>query len=120
MQGTSAYIDDIFINEDIVKANHLKAHLQRFGLTSKPPEQLVGGTLVLGLRVWGEDGGLFWKDNEIADLSNELTRRSVFSYCGKLDGHYPVYGWLRVANAFIKRRANDVTEGSDDTIAVSK
>ena len=73
---------------------------------------------MLGLRVWGKHGKLFWKrNNEVADVPNELTRRSVFSYCGKLVGHYPVCGWLRVATAFIKRRANDVTERWDDTIA---
>ena len=66
----------------------------------------------------GEHGRLFWKrDNEVADVPNELTRKSVFSYCGKLVGHYPVCSWLRVATAFIKRRANDVTERWDDTIA---
>ena len=67
--------------------------------------------------VWGEEGGLFWKrDNKIADLPNKLTCRSVFSYCSKLVGHYPVCGWLRVATAFIKQRANDVTKGWDDMI----
>ena len=40
-RGTSAYIDDIFINEDVVTASHVRAHLQSFGLTSKPPERLV-------------------------------------------------------------------------------
>ena len=117
-RGTSAYIDDIFINEDVVTASYVKAHLESFGLTSKPPERLVDGARVLGLRVWGEQGGLFWKrDNVIAEVPNELTRRSVFSYCGKLVGHYPVCGWLRVATSFIKRRANDVTERWDDAIA---
>lgn len=95
----------------------MKEHLQSYGLTSKPPERLADGARVLGLSVWGEQGELYWKrDNKVADVPSELTRRSVFSYCGKLVGHYPVCGWLRVAVAFIKRRANDVTEGWDDTI----
>ena len=29
----------------------------------------------------------------------------LFSVCGKLIGHYPVAGWLRVACSFIKRNA---------------
>lgn len=29
--------------------------------------------------------------NEVVDVPKELTR-SVFSYCGKLVGHYPVCG----------------------------
>lgn len=66
----------------------------------------------------GEHGGLLWnRDNEVAAVPNELTRRSVFFYCGKLVGHYPVCGWLRVMTTFIKRRPNDVTERWDDTIA---
>lgn len=61
----------------------MKVHLQSFGLTSKPPERLVAGERVLGLRVWGEHGELFWRrDNEEADVPNELTLRSVFSYYG--------------------------------------
>ena len=45
-----------------------------------------------------------------------ITRRNVFSLCGKLVGHLPVGGWLRVAVTFIKRRASDVTIGWDDKI----
>ena len=45
-----------------------------------------------------------------------LVSSRVFSLCGKLVGHLPVGGWLRVAVAFIKRRASDVTAGCDDKI----
>ena len=45
-----------------------------------------------------------------------VTRRNVFSLCGKLVGHLPVGGWLRVAVAFIKQRASDVATGWDDKI----
>ena len=31
-------------------------------------------------------------------------------------GHYPVCGWLRVATAFIKRRANSVTQNWDEPV----
>lgn len=41
----------------------------------------------------------------------------MFSFCGKLVGHYPVCGWLRVATAFIKRRANHVRKRWDDVVA---
>jgi len=40
----------------------------------------------------------------------------VFSFCGKLVGHYPVCGWLRIAAAFVKRRANSVTSTWDEEI----
>lgn len=52
----------------------------------------------------------------MADVPEHITRRSVFSLCGKLVGHYPVCGWLRVATAFIKRKANAITERWDDVI----
>ncbi|QQP55901.1 Hypothetical protein FKW44_000372 [Caligus rogercresseyi] len=32
-----------------------------------------------------------------------LTKRDLFSVCGKLLGHYPVAGWLRTSTSFIKR-----------------
>ena len=34
--------------------------------------------------------------------------------CGRLTGHFPVCGWLRVAAAFVKWRANTVTTGWED------
>ena len=49
-------------------------------------------------------------------MPHVLTRRSVFSFCGKLVGHFPVVKWLRVAAAFIKRRAADITKGWDDKV----
>ncbi|KFD54753.1 hypothetical protein M513_04453 [Trichuris suis] len=45
-----------------------------------------------------------------------LSRRSVFSLCGKLVGHLPVCGWLRVVTALIKRRVNDATSTWDQAI----
>ena len=41
-------------------------------------------------------------------------RCAVFSMCGQLTRHFPVCGWLRVAAAFVKRRANAVTTGWGD------
>lgn len=40
----------------------------------------------------------------------------MFSFCGKLVGHLPVCGWLRIAMAFIKRRANTSTGTQDEEI----
>jgi len=40
----------------------------------------------------------------------------VFAFCGKLAGHYPVCGSLRIAAAFVKRRANSVTSTWDEEI----
>ena len=116
-RATSAYIDDLYVDESVVPAERMKENLCSFGLLSKEPERLQDGARVLGLQVWGEDNSLYWRrGNKIPDLPRVVTRRNVFSLCGKLVGHLPVGGWLRVAVAFIKRRASDVTAGWDDKI----
>ena len=53
-QVTSAYIDDVFINEDIVSVTRVRQKLANFGLASKEPERLQNGAQVLGLIVQGE------------------------------------------------------------------
>ena len=64
-----------------------------------------------------ERGELRWKRNNAFDeVPDTLTRRSMFSCCGKLIGHLPVCGWLRVATAFMKRRANSSTSTWDEEI----
>ena len=124
-QGASAYVDDIYINEDIVAVRRVRDHLARFGLQCKPHERVAEGARVLGLRVWGERDGvagrtnrLMWaRANDLPDEPPNLTRRSLFSFGGKLISHLPVCGWLRPAVAYIKRRANAGSEGWDDVIS---
>ena len=48
--STKSYVDDILVKTSQVPAETLIAHLNRFGLVTKPPEQLDGGT-ALGLKV---------------------------------------------------------------------
>ena len=50
-QATSAYIDDVDVDESIVPAVRVKEHLCSFGLLSKEPERLQDGARVLGLQV---------------------------------------------------------------------
>ena len=57
----STYINDIYINEDIVPATRVREHLVQFGLKCKDPEQLEDGARVLGLVVRIEHGELRWK-----------------------------------------------------------
>ena len=115
--ATSAYIDDVYVDESIVPAARVKEHLCSFGLLGKEPERLQDGVRVLGLQVWGEDNSLYWRrGNKIPDMPCVVTRQNIFSLCGKLVGNLPVDGWHRVAVAFIKRRASDVTAGWDDKI----
>ena len=51
MKATSSYIDDIYVNVEIVSVDEVKVKLESFGLTCKDPERLKHGAKVLGLRV---------------------------------------------------------------------
>ena len=115
--ATSAYVDDILINESLVPASRMQQHFLDNGLVSKDPVQLRDGARVLGLQVWKKDGTLRWKrGSQIPEIPDGLTHRHVFSLCRKLVDHFPVCGWLRVAVAFIKHLATAVTKGRDDRI----
>ncbi|KRZ83029.1 hypothetical protein T08_13209 [Trichinella sp. T8] len=116
-KGTSAYIDDILVNESVVAVDRVKRHLAHYGLTCKTHESAADGARLLRVKVWGERGKLMWRrDNDVGGVPDVLTRRSVFSYCGKLVSHFPVCGWLRIAAAYIKRKANDATTSWDEVI----
>ncbi|GFN80839.1 Pol polyprotein [Plakobranchus ocellatus] len=111
-QATSSYIDDIMVDVSDITAGDVVAHLKDYGLESKNPEKLNEGA-VLVLRLDRDQRGdlIFSRANEIPNvdqLDSRLSRRDVFSICGKLVGHCPVSGWLRVACSYVKRQ----TEGS--------
>lgn len=107
--ATSSYIDDILVSESQVSAAEVIRHLSDFGLVTKSPESLDGGA-ALGLKIDRNKAGelMFRRGNEVPVLPANLTRRELFSVCGKLVGHYPIAGWLRVACSFIKRIAAGV------------
>ena len=114
-EGTSAYLDDIYVNEDVVSSSRVRSQLAKFGLICKNPERLEDGTRVLGLNVRQERGTLKWgRGTAVPVVPDIFTRRVVFSLCGKLVGHLPVCGWTRAATGTIKRRASAVTKGWDD------
>ncbi|GFO30150.1 Pol polyprotein [Plakobranchus ocellatus] len=111
-QATSSFIDDIMLDVSDINAGDVVAHLKDYGLESKNPEKLDEGA-VLGLKLDRDqrEDLIFSRANEIPNvdqLDSGLSRRDVFSICGKLVGHYPVAGWLRVACSYVKRQ----TEGS--------
>ena len=81
------------------------------------PERLQNGAPVLGWTVREEGKMLIWeRGNEVPSVPQVRTRRSMFSFCGKLVGHFPVVKWIGVAAAFIKRRATDITKGWNDEV----
>ncbi|XP_065671646.1 uncharacterized protein LOC136089524 [Hydra vulgaris] len=103
------YIDDIFVDESVETAENVAKHLEKFGLQCKPPEELEKGR-VLGLRVErNKNGELIWKRDNVVQFesSNAVTRSQLFSNLGKLIGHYPVAGSLRLQASYIKRLAGN-------------
>ena len=117
-EGISVYLDDIYMNEDIVSSLHINAKLAQFGLICKEPERLEDGVRVLGLDVHGKQGSFRWSHRAVLpEVPDVLTRRCVFSLCGILVGHLLVCGWLHVATGIMKRRASMVTKGWDDESA---
>ncbi|XP_067930804.1 uncharacterized protein [Watersipora subatra] len=108
-ERTDHYIDDIWVNEEVVSPERVQKHLLSYGLVTKNPENLAN-TQVLGLRVVsGLTAKLEWKrDGLLPDPKKASTKRDLFSVCGKLTRHYPVAGWLRVACSYIKRQTNAI------------
>ena len=69
-----------YINESICPVVHVKAHLERFGLTSKDPELLRNGTRVLSFQVKEEHGRLQKRrEDELPTAPNVFLHRSNFS-----------------------------------------
>ena len=105
-EGAWSYIDDILVDESVVSAREVVAHLQKYGLVAKEPVEMQGGA-VLGLKLTKDRYGVlkFNRGNEIPNLEGNITKRELFSICGKLVGHYPIANWLRIACSYIKRCA---------------
>ena len=113
--AASAYIDDIYVNEDVMPATRVREQLARFGLECKDPERLEDGARVLGLAVVMEHKKLRWKRRSmVPDAPDIVTRRAVFSLYERLVEHLPVCDWLRMAYGVLKRKASSVTKGWDD------
>ena len=50
-----------------------------------------------------------------------MTKHQIFSLCGKLVGHYPVTGWLRVASSFVKRSCQgNAWDSFADRVAIER
>ena len=110
-QAMLSYIHDLYINEGMASADKVKEHLESYGLTCKALEWLKDGARVLGLHVLNNKGTLDWKRGSYV---LEITRRAVFSMCGKLVGHFPVCRWWCIAASFIKCHVTTVTSVWDN------
>ena len=105
-EATSSYIDDILVDVSKVGSDEVISHLGEYGLLAKPAARLDGGT-ALGLKLTrAPDGRLAFERNaDLPLVDHKLSKRELFSVCGKLVGHYPVVGWLRIACSFVKRHS---------------
>ena len=104
------YVDDLRVPS--AQVNHEVAQMSHFGLETKPAEQLSTAR-VLGLQLYREDDKLYWDrcDDVQLHVADNVTRREVFKWCGRIVGHYPVCSLLRVACSYLKRLA---TADNDD------
>ena len=71
-------------------------------------------------------GAVHWRRTELKEdveplNLNSMTKRQIFSLCGKLVGHYPVTGWLWVASSFVKRGCQgNVWDSFADCLAIER
>ena len=85
-EATNSYIDDIMVDVTKISTKEVVEHLKGFGLTAKSPESLDGGA-ALGLKLMNKTGKrMFRRGNKIPKIG-EISRRELFSICGKLLGH---------------------------------
>lgn len=117
-EGTDSYVDDVICNLTVISPQRVQDHLLKYGLITKDPVPLDGAR-VLGLRVREKGSGYEWERDGGPQVAEDgpITRRQLFSTCGKLTGHYPVAGWLRVACSFLKREACACTSGWDSCVS---
>ena len=108
--ATDHYYDDIIVNLDLVSVEDVIAFLKSNGLVCKPPEN-IDESCVLGLQLYKVKEVLKWKRSNSMDFNIEefMSKRNVFSVCGKIIGHYSVAGYLRVATSYIKRLCQGCT-----------
>ena len=88
------YVDDLVVPK--AKKEVVIQQLGDYGLPTKPCEPMQAAT-VLGLKLAESPDGVQWSRRNIDELGvpERLTKRKLFSWCGKLTSHYPVCAWLR-------------------------
>ena len=108
------YVDDLMVpkvqSADVVKL------LEKYGLPTKPAEKMSTAR-VLGLQLSEDDHDVKWsrRSGASVDIPEILTRRSIFSWCGRVLSHYPVCSWLRPCCSWVKRIACE-TGGWDSPV----
>ena len=70
------YYDDIIIDLNVVSAQVVKDHLLKFGLITKPSENL-NSAKVLGLQTYKKKGVVYWRRTELKKEINPLNLNSM-------------------------------------------
>lgn len=98
IRATNSCIDDILVDKTVVCAMEVVRHLKEFRLIAKLLEPIVGRA-ALGLKLQRDGTCMlaFHRGKDILELGTKVSRRELFSMCGKLVGHYPIMGWLHTA-----------------------
>ena len=104
MAKVDNYVDDLIVPRK--QSAEVVQLLMSYGLPTKPAEKMSSAR-VLGLQLTEDDNGIKWSRRVDAsvDLPEVLTKRSIFSWCGRVLSHYPVCSWLRPCCSWLKRIA---------------
>ncbi|KAF4737831.1 hypothetical protein FOZ62_029141, partial [Perkinsus olseni] len=113
------YVDDLYVYGPPALVDKVRHRFDQFHLPSKEPESLDSGSArVLGLQLYPSPGGvLHWgrRPDISLELPARLTRRAIFSWTGRLTGHYPICNWLRPYTSVLKRLASTPVSGCSST-----
>ncbi|KAF4681241.1 hypothetical protein FOZ60_012430 [Perkinsus olseni] len=111
------YVDDLYVYGPPALVDKVRHRFDQFHLPSKEPESLDSG----GVLHWGR------RPDISLELPARLTRRAVFSWTGRLTGHYPICcsstpGWDTLVPAYVERCARELAEKlkGDDPILVQR
>ena len=118
--AVSSYVDDLYVDENKISGNEVRAHFLAWGLETKQAQHLgprqQGNVRVLGVSV--DENQRWGRDSEIAQIGESaLTRRQVHSIVGQWVGHLPVAGWLRVACGYIQRMTAEMGAAWDGKVS---
>jgi hypothetical protein len=95
------FVDDIYVPEHLLE--HVREVLSKNNFPTKEPERLTDAR-VLGLK---NTAGRWGRKDALPTEIEQMTKRGISSYTGKILGIYPVARWLRPACAYVKRKCEE-------------
>ena len=105
------YVDDIFINENLLFAACMLQFFLDNSLVCKIQSSWEMELRSSACKSREKNSTYQWKKaSQVLEVPNMVTCQCIFSLSEKLVGYFPVYCLFRVATTFIKRRASMVTK----------